>query len=328
MIRARIPACVMLFFLGLVTHAFAEKIRTAIPQANWNYLSVVLAEEKGFFRDEGLENETIALGGPTAIAALVSGGVDFSGAGGSGMRAALKGAPFKVIMFQTEKVTWYLVVSPEIKQIAELRGKRLGVPGIGSTSDMMVTMLLERNGVPRNEITRINSGTSPANIIAAMKSGAIQAASLDTVTSVIAEKEGLRLMGFLGDIFPLPFQGFGVLERKLAENPQQIKRWLRAMIRAVMFIRDHPEEAADVGIKRLRIKGVDRSVLLEGLKRYIQALPKGVPGRPSPEAVKNVLRYDVAEPMQITEELQPGKFIDFRLVEEVIKELEAKGYGK
>jgi ABC-type nitrate/sulfonate/bicarbonate transport system substrate-binding protein len=319
----------MVFFLFIfAAHAFAEKIRTAIPQANWNYLSVVLAEEKGFFRDEGLENETIALAGPRAIAALVSGDVDYSGAGGSGMRAAVKGVPFKVIMFQTEKVTWYLVVAPEINRIADLKGKRLGVPAIGSTTDTMVTMLLERNGVARNEITRIATGTNPASIIAGMKTGSIHASGLDTVTSVIAEKEGLKLLGFIGDIFPLPFQGFGVLEKKLGENPQQIKRWLRAMIRSLMFIRDNPEEATDVGIKKLRIKDTERSVPLEGLKRYIRALPKGVPGKPSAEGLKNVLRYDVAEPMKITEELQPGKFVDFRLVEEVIKELEAKGYGK
>jgi NitT/TauT family transport system substrate-binding protein len=316
------------FFLIFAAQASAEKIRTAIPQANWNYLSVFVAEEKGFFRDEGFENETIALAGPRAIAALVSGDVHFSGAGGSGMRAAVKGLPFKVIMFQTEKVTWYLVVSPEINQISDLKGKTIGVPAIGDTTDTVITMLLERSGVQRNEMTRITSGTNPANVIAGMKAGSIHASALDTVSSVIAEKEGLKLLGFLGDLFPLPFQGFGVMEKKLAENPQQVKRWLRAMVRAVMFVRDKPEEATEVGIKKLRVRDMDRGIVFEGVKRYIRALPKGVPGKPSAEGLKNVLRFDVAVPLNIMEELQPARFVDFRLVEEVIKELEAKGFGK
>src|SRR5262245_10864477 len=80
--------------------ASAERVRTAIPRATVNYLSLPVAEVKGFFRSEGLDNETIVIPGTTAIAALVSGNVDYSGAGGSGMRAAVRGAPIKAIMFQ------------------------------------------------------------------------------------------------------------------------------------------------------------------------------------------------------------------------------------
>ena len=102
--------------------ASAELVRTAIPRATVNYLSLPVAEVKGFFRSEGLENETIVIPGTTAIAALVSGNVDYSGAGGSGMRAAVRGAPIKAIMFQTEKVTWYLLAAPDIKKLPTLRG--------------------------------------------------------------------------------------------------------------------------------------------------------------------------------------------------------------
>jgi ABC-type nitrate/sulfonate/bicarbonate transport system substrate-binding protein len=94
----------------------AEMIRTAVPRASLNYLSIYVAEARGFFKDEGLENETIVIGGPAAIAALVSGNVDFSGAGGSGLRAAAKGAELKAILYQTEKVTWYFVVHPTLNR--------------------------------------------------------------------------------------------------------------------------------------------------------------------------------------------------------------------
>src|SRR5512144_2840820 len=113
----------------------AERIRTAVPGLNLNYLSAFTAEERGFFRDEGLENETIAIGGPAGIAALVSGDVDFSGAGGSGLRGAVRGAPLKAIFYQTEKPTWYLVVHPSITQGADLKGKKIGVALLGDSED-------------------------------------------------------------------------------------------------------------------------------------------------------------------------------------------------
>src|SRR5437870_13306265 len=66
----------------LAASVSAEKVRTVTPRATLNYLSLPVAEAKGFFRDESLENETIIIPGSTAIAALVSGEVDYSGAGG------------------------------------------------------------------------------------------------------------------------------------------------------------------------------------------------------------------------------------------------------
>src|SRR6266540_1426254 len=148
----------MFVVLGLsffAATASAELVRTAIPRATVNYLSLPVAEVKGFFRDQGLENETIVIPGTTAIAAIVSGDVDYSGAGGSGMRAALRGAPIKAVMFQTEKVTWYLLAAADIQKISDLKGKRIAVGTVGDTQDTLITMLVEREGVSAREITRI-----------------------------------------------------------------------------------------------------------------------------------------------------------------------------
>src|SRR5258705_10794856 len=109
----------------LASPAAADKVRTVVPRATLNYLSIPVAEVKGYFRDQGLENQAIVIPGSTAIAALVSGNVDYSGAGGTGMRAALRGAPIKAGMFQTEKGTWYLLTAGDIQKISDLKGKRV-----------------------------------------------------------------------------------------------------------------------------------------------------------------------------------------------------------
>jgi ABC-type nitrate/sulfonate/bicarbonate transport system substrate-binding protein len=140
---------------------------------------------------------------------------------------------------------------------------------------------------------------------------------------VFAQKEGLVSLGFLGDVFPMPFQGFVTVDKKIRENPAQIKRWLRAAIRGLMFVRDRPEESVDIGMKRLQLGRATRAMILEGTKNYVRALPQGVPGLPTAEGIKNFLEYDIKIPMQIKDDVPPERLLHLQLVEEVRKELEA-----
>lgn len=313
-----------LAFLGFLgTDVAAERVRTAIPQANLNYLSIYVTEAKGFFKAEGIEHETVVIAGPTGTAALLSGDVDYSGAGGSGMRAATKGAPIKGIMFQTEKVTFYLVTEPSITKVTDLKGKKIAVGTLGDTQDTLMTMFAERGGLSARDIIRIAMGPNTATRLAAIKSGAASATTMDPAGVVLSEKEGLRTMAYLGDLFPFPFQGFAVTDRKIADNPGQIKRWLRAMIKGLMYVRDNPEEATEIGMKKLQLGNINKAMLLASLKRYLKALPEGVPGLPSPEGIKNVLEYDIRIPMNIREEIPPEKVLSLKFVEEVKRELES-----
>ena len=280
MLSAGTLASSIVFVLAflLATPARAEKIRTAVPGLNLNYLSVFTAEERNFFRDEGLENETIVIGGPAGIAALVSGDVDYSGAGGSGLRAAVKGAPLKAILYQTERPTWYLIVHPSITQASDLKGKKIGVALIGDSEDRFTTLFVERVGLSAKDVTKISLGTNPGDKILALKSGAISAVVLDPAATVMAEREGLRSLAYLGDVFPLPFQGYVTTHRKMAENPTQVKRWIRAMVRSLMFLRERPEEATEVAMKRLRFRNITKPMLTDAIKSYVRAFPQGVPG--------------------------------------------------
>ena len=310
-------------FVLLPVQAFAERIRTVIPRATLNYLSLPVAEVKGYFRDQGLENEAIVIPGTTAIAALVSGNVDYSGAGGSGMRAALRGAPIKAIMFQTEKVTWYLLAAADINKISDLKDKRISVGTIGDTQDTLITMLVEREGLSARDITRIAMPSrNTANTILSLKTGAYSATVVNADESLLGEKEGLHTLAFVGDLFPYPFQGFVTTDKMIAERPNDIKRWLRGMSRALMFIRDKPEEAADIAMKKIPMGNVSRPLVVEGIRRFAKAMPDGVPGLPSAQGIKNVMEFDVKLPLKIKEDVSPEKVMSLRLMREVKDELE------
>ena len=310
---------------SLTAVAAAEQVKTVVPRATLNYLSIPVAEVKGFFRDQSLENQTIVIPGSTAIAALVSGNVDYSGAGGSGMRAALRGAPIKAVMFQTEKVTWYLLAAPEIRKISDLKGKKIAVGTIGDTQDTLITMLVEREGVSGRDITRIAMpARNTTSTILSLKSGAFSAAVVNADESLLGEKEGLRTLAFIGDLFPYPFQGFVATDKAIAERPNDIKRWLRAMARALMLIRDKPEEAADIALKKIPMGNVSRPLVIEGVRRFAKALPEGVPGLPSAQGIKNVMEFDVKLPLKIKEDVSPDKVMHLKLMREVKEELESK----
>jgi len=316
---------VVLLFLSLAGNAAAELVRTAIPRATINYLSLPVAEVKGYFRDQGLENQTIAIPGVNAIAALVSGDVDYSGAGGSGMRAALRGAPIKAIMFQTEKVTWYLLAAADIQKISDLKGKRVAIGTVGDTQDALITMLVEREGVSGRDITRVALPSRNASTtILSLKTGAFSAAVVNADESLLGEKEGLRTLAFVGDLFPYPFQGFVATDRMIAERPHDIKRWLRAMARALIFIREKPEEAADIAIKKIPMGNMSRPLVIEGIRRFAKAIPDGVPGLPSAQGIKTLMEFDVKAPLKIKEDVAPEKVLYLKLIGEVKEELEGK----
>jgi ABC-type nitrate/sulfonate/bicarbonate transport system substrate-binding protein len=316
---------VVLWTMLFATTAPAETVRTAIPRATVNYLSLPVAEVKGFFRSEGLDNETIVIPGTTAIAALVSGNVDYSGAGGSGMRAAVRGAPIKAIMFQTEKVTWYLQGAPDILRITDLKGKRIAVGTIGDTQDTLITMLVEREGLTARDVTRVAMPSrSTMSTILALKTGAVSAAVVNAEESLLGEKEGLRTLAFVGDLFPYPFQGFLATDKMIAERPNDIKRWLRAMVKALMFIRERPEEAADIAMKKIPMGNVSRPMVVEGIRRFSQAFPEGVPGLPSQQGIKTLIEFDVKAPLKIKEDIPVEKVLSLRLIREVKEELEGK----
>src|SRR5262249_7836606 len=84
-----------------------------------------------------------------------------------------------------------------------------------------------------------------------------------------------------------------------------------------------PEEAVDLGIKKLQLGNATKPMLVEATKNYLRALSPGVPGLPTSEGIRNFLEYDIKIPLQIKEEIPAERLLSLQLVEEVKKELEA-----
>ena len=93
-------------------------------------------------------------------------------------------------------------------------------------------------------------------------------------------------------------------DKQIAEKPSDVKKWLRAMARSLMFIRERPEEAADIASRKLPMGNMSRPSVIEGIRRFAKALPEGVPALPSAQGIKNVIEFDVKAPLKMKEEVR------------------------
>ena len=107
-------------------------------------------------------------------------------------------------MFQADKVTFYLVADPSIKNAADLKGKRIAIGSPGDTQDRIMTMFAERGGVSSRDIIRISMGADTNTRVMAVKTGAAQATTVDPGGLVFAQKKGSFRWAFSAISFPCP----------------------------------------------------------------------------------------------------------------------------
>jgi len=134
--------------LTLETNALGtEAIKFALPGNSMGYLPLFVAVHRGFFKDEGLDIELPRLIPAMAQNALLAGEVQYHGLADSGLRLAARGLPLKAIFYGADKPMYYLVAQKEIRSVAELKGKIVGVSQFGGTSDLAARLALKHYGV-------------------------------------------------------------------------------------------------------------------------------------------------------------------------------------
>ena len=130
--------------------ALAEEVLVAHPALTFGDIPYYIAREKGFYRDEGIQVKDLYIrGGVTASQALQAGSVHFTLALGTGVRAALSGMTIKAIMVYCDKPYHFLYARPDlgVRGAADLKGKRVAVTGLGSTTYYAARKVVERLGL-------------------------------------------------------------------------------------------------------------------------------------------------------------------------------------
>jgi len=274
----------------------ADKIRISVTNFNMSFLPSGLAVRRGFFKEEGIEAEVIRMNANVAITALASGDTDYTMIFGSVVRAAIRGLPVRVVASLIDGSTHALIARPEFKSARDLRGKTLGIQAYGATDQVAALMMFKRLGIdPDKEIKVVALGPAAARL-SALKEGVVDVAVISPPADEEGRKMGFNILARAYELFSFPFVGLGTHTRKLKERPDEVKRTIRALIKANRFIRQNregtiqtlaewgrttPALAAAAYDSAFKVYNLDGNIPDDGLLAVIeQAVKEAKPARP------------------------------------------------
>jgi ABC-type nitrate/sulfonate/bicarbonate transport system substrate-binding protein len=213
----------------------ADKIRIAMP-ADAGHFTIPLAQKRGFLKEEGIEAEIITITGPVANIALASGEIDYYTGFGSAMRAMIQGQlPARIVVCYRPLPHFVVVSRPDIKSVKDLKGKIFGTnPGGGP--DLVARLIIKHFGMDPDKDIKFTRGTNDT-ALARMKQGLMDATALPVPRDYQAIKMGFHVLARAEDLFTYPISGLIAHTKKIKEKPDEIKRVIRAGIKANRYMR-------------------------------------------------------------------------------------------
>ena len=215
------------------------KVLVSSPSRSLSWFPAHLAREKGFYHAEALDVDFIIMKPQVALQAVIAGDVGYTTALGSTMRSAIRGLPLRVVMTIAEKPLFSLITRPEIHSVEGLKGKILGISSFGASTDTLARAVLRRHSLNPNQDVKILALGGGTNRIAAMQSGAIDAALIEAPYNFLLEREGFRKLLFVGDLIPSPLAGFGTTVERIRKQPEEIQKLVRATLRGIQFAKNN-----------------------------------------------------------------------------------------
>jgi len=252
-----LPAIVLL--LRIPSAKALEELMVSYAGPTVTFLPAEIARQRGFMREQNLDAKLLLTRSEVDRAALISGSVDYTLRAGSSFVSAARGLPVRIVLLGTMKPFWGLVVRPETKSVNELKGKSMGVPGLLGSQHVSAKFILKHYGLdPDKDVVYrvVDTGTR----IAAILSGSIDSSMMDYGEAFRAKKAGLKLIVNAADLHGLIAGGLAVNTKKLKEQPDQVRRMLKAMTQALKYIQENPEGTQQVMMSWLKL---DREMAAE-----------------------------------------------------------------
>lgn len=222
-----------------------KKIAVSYSAVSMTWLPVKVAAVKGFFQEEGLEPELIQMRGNIATTALATGNIDFSVNISPVLNGAIQGLGLKLVAVFNTRPLFSLVVRPEIKSAADLKGKTFAVNAFGNTQAILTEKHLQHFGLKKGEYRLIAVGGTGARV-AAMENNLAQGSLMPPPANVKMEAAGYRLMGNTAEIVSSPIAGLGTHEAKIRNQRDMVKKAIRASLKGLDFVRSRPPETVKI----------------------------------------------------------------------------------
>jgi NitT/TauT family transport system substrate-binding protein len=216
-----------------------DKIRISYPGPGAQFIPLQLAQSKGFLEDDGLDAEFIRMAGNLPSSALVNGGIDY--ASGFDVWATLLGLPLRVVACYVPSSPVALIARPEFKSVRELKGKPIGVQSFGGALNVQINMILRHFGLDPERDVQFIVTRDVTSRLAAMKQGLTAATAGAPPSDHLGMKMGFVVLAKANELFNYPNSGLVTTMKKIKERPDEIKKVIKAGIRANNYIRTNRE---------------------------------------------------------------------------------------
>jgi NitT/TauT family transport system substrate-binding protein len=263
----------LLMVVGFLKLSQADaRIVVGVSTVNVAFLPIYLTQDKGFFKDEGLEVLLVMFNaGATNLQAMIGGDVQIM-AGGvpETVLARASGVDIKNFWAISNLMPFQIYGSPKLKSLKDGKGKKFAISRFGSLSEFLTRSALRRSGVDPKDVTMLQIGATPARFTT-LATGIVDATILWFPVTERARAVGMNKLFDLKDIYPnWTNVGFIAREAWLAKEKDQAARFLRAYQRGVK----HTRENRDEGIKALRkYVGLDAAEAAAGYDEYRDSFP-------------------------------------------------------
>jgi NitT/TauT family transport system substrate-binding protein len=313
-----VPFLVGLFIAigSMPASAQLKKARFSTTGVSISDLPFKVAQVKGFWREEGLDVETILIRGAVGMQALLGGSVDYTSASGSTIAAAVRGLPVKLVFISSAKPQFELMSQPQIKSVQELKGKIVGISSRGGSNDLMMQMILQKNGLaPNKDVTTIIVGAQEETVIA-LRTGLIAAALLTPPRNFMLQRDGFNRLAYSGDyLSTYPNGGIGITDEKIKTNPAEVLAFVRGTIKALQYSMKNRAEIVKIMPGYLGIK--DPALIDQLYDLYLTR--QSVDGSVNDHWMKGAIEFTQKTLGGAVKEVSPSQVFDFSFVQKAVR---------
>ncbi len=290
-------------------------LRLLYPSFAGSWATAWIAKEAGYFADEGLDVELVRVGGSSRmVAAMLGGSAPIIQAGAVAALTANVAGSDVVIIGSTGTVSPFrLMARPEIKQPADLKGKKAGITTFGSTSDQVVRIALKHFNLEANKDVAILTFGAQPEAFAALSNGAVQVAALSYPLYPKAQKLGMRELVKFADLGVEDINGTVITTRTfLSRQPDVAMRFMRGFARGMHRYRTDKDFSKKVLAKYGKLN--DDAILEGAWQDYAPTLQKSP--RPSLKALQFMIdnQFPGKHPLP-----KPEQFVDLSIVDQLEK---------
>lgn len=292
-----------------------EKIRIAVATSSLAFLVPFVAKDRGLYLKNGSDIELIQMRPNVAMAALISGDIDYVELIGSIIRSAAKGISVRAISTSIKAPFFSFVAQNKFKNMKDLKGATIGITSIGGTNHVSTRLTLRQFGLdPEKDVKLLAIGDEKL-MYDAFKIGRVDSIVVAPPFSVQLKREGFPLLAHTADYVTIPFSGLGTTLERIKSNRAQIKKLLRAEIEALRFIQTNAAGTTDVIRKRFKM---DDKLARESYDVVVNAF--SLDGRVPLDGVEILLQIE-KDAKQIPTTVTPQMVVDSSLVDETLKEV-------